>query len=78
MTHVVTNACVRCKSIDYVDVCPVVCFKEGSSFLVINPDECIDCAMGIPECPFSTIYAKEDLPTDQRNFIAINADHAPG
>ncbi len=74
MTHVVTDACVRCKYTDCVDVCPVDCFKEGPNFLVIDPDECIDCAVCIPECPVSAIYAEEDLPTDQRHFIAINAE----
>lgn len=78
MTHVVTDACVRCKYTDCVDVCPVDCFKEGPNFLVVDPDECIDCAVCIPECPVSAIYAEEDLPTDQRHFIAINAERAPG
>jgi ferredoxin len=78
MTHVVTDACVRCKYTDCVDVCPVDCFKEGPSFLVIDPDECIDCAVCIPECPVNAIYAEEDLPIDQLHFIAINADRAQG
>lgn len=78
MTHVVTDACVRCKYTDCVDVCPVDCFKEGPHFLVIDPDECIDCAVCIPECPVNAIYAEEDLPADQRHFIAINAERSPG
>jgi NAD-dependent dihydropyrimidine dehydrogenase PreA subunit len=51
MTHVVTEACIRCKYTDCVDVCPVDCFREGPNFLTIDPDECIDCAVCIPECP---------------------------
>ncbi len=51
MTHVVTENCIKCKFTDCVDVCPVDCFREGPNFLVIHPDECIDCAVCIPECP---------------------------
>ena len=77
MTHVVTDACVRCKYTDCVDVCPVDCFKEGPHFLVIDPDECIDCAVCIPECPVNAIYAEEDVPPDQQHFVAINRERAP-
>ena len=77
MTHVVTDACVRCKYTDCVDVCPVDCFKEGPHFLVIDPDECIDCAVCIPECPVNAIFAEEDRPADQLHFTAINRDLSP-
>jgi len=76
MTHVVTEACIKCRYTDCVLVCPVDCFKAGPNFLVIDPDECIDCAVCIPECPVNAIYAEEDLPEDQRDFIKINADLA--
>jgi ferredoxin len=55
MTHLVTENCIKCKHTDCVDVCPVDCFYEGPNFLVINPDECIDCAVCIPECPVEAI-----------------------
>lgn len=77
MTHVVTESCIRCKYTDCVDVCPVDCFREGPNFLVIDPDECIDCAVCIPECPVNAIYAEEDLPSDQVAFIKINAELTP-
>ena len=77
MTHVVTESCIRCKYTDCVDVCPVDCFREGPNFLVIDPDECIDCAVCIPECPVNAIYAEEDLPSDQMAFIKINAELTP-
>ena len=54
--------------------CPVDCFKAGPNFLVIDPDECIDCAVCIPECPVEAIYAEEDIPDDQQEFIEINAE----
>ena len=77
MTYVVTEACIKCKYTDCVDVCPVDCFREGPNFLVIDPDECIDCAVCIPECPANAIFAEEDLPADQLAFIKINADLSP-
>ena len=76
MTHVVTEACIKCKHTDCVDVCPVDCFREGPNFLAIDPDEWIDCAVCIPECPVNAIYAEEDVPPAQRNFIALNAELA--
>ena len=57
MTHVVTEACIKCKHTDCVIVCPVDCFYEGHNFLTINPDECIDCGVCIPECPEDAIFA---------------------
>jgi ferredoxin len=76
MTYVVTENCIKCKYTDCVDVCPVDCFREGPNFLVIDPDECIDCTLCVPECPAEAIFAEDDLPQDQREFIAINAELA--
>ena len=80
MTHVVSENCIKCKYTDCVDVCPVDCFVEGPNMLVINPDECIDCAVCVPECPANAIFAEEDLPPAELPFIKINADltNAPG
>ncbi|MDO8299465.1 ferredoxin FdxA [Lacisediminimonas sp.] len=74
MTHVVTESCIRCRYTDCVDVCPVDCFRQGPNFLVIDPDECIDCAVCVAECPVNAIYAEEDVPADQQQFIKINID----
>jgi ferredoxin len=76
MTFVVTEACIRCKYTDCVDVCPVDAFREGPNFLAIDPDECIDCAVCVPECPVNAIYAEEDVPADQQAFIALNVELA--
>ncbi len=76
MTFVVTEACIRCKYTDCVDVCPVDAFREGPNFLAIDPDDCIDCAVCVPECPVNAIYAEEDVPSDQQSFIALNAELA--
>jgi ferredoxin len=78
MTHVVTESCIKCKFTDCVDVCPVDCFREGPNMLVIDPDECIDCAVCIPECPVEAIKAEEDVPADQHKFIALNIELARG
>ncbi len=74
MTFVVTENCIRCKYTDCVDVCPVDCFREGPNFLVIDPDECIDCAVCVPECPANAIFAEEDVPSDQQSYTALNAE----
>ena len=74
MTHVVTESCIKCRYTDCVDVCPVDCFHAGPNFLVIDPDECIDCAVCVAECPAEAIYAEEDLPADHTAFIEINAE----
>ena len=76
MAYVVTEACVNCRYTDCIDVCPVDCFRLGPNFLVIDPDECIDCAVCVPECPVNAIYAEEDVPDDQRDYIQINRDLA--
>jgi ferredoxin len=55
MTYVVTEACIKCKYQDCVEVCPVDCFYEGENMLVIRPDECIDCGVCEPECPVEAI-----------------------
>jgi len=60
MTYVVTENCIKCKFQDCVEVCPVDCFYEGENFLVINPDECIDCGVCEPECPAEAILPDSD------------------
>jgi ferredoxin len=55
MTHVVTDACVKCKYTDCVEVCPVDCFYEGEDMVVIDPESCIDCGVCVSECPIEAI-----------------------
>ncbi|BAN68851.1 ferredoxin FdxA [endosymbiont of unidentified scaly snail isolate Monju] len=76
MTFVVLENCIKCKYTDCVEVCPVDCFREGPNFLVIDPDECIDCALCEPECPAEAIVSDDDLPPDQEQFLALNAELA--
>ncbi|MFN3076122.1 MAG: ferredoxin FdxA [Alphaproteobacteria bacterium] len=74
MTYVVTENCVKCKYTDCVAVCPVDCFYEGENFLVINPDECIDCGVCAPECPAEAIFA--DSEEISQPWIEINREYA--
>ena len=60
MTYVVTENCIKCVHQDCVTVCPVDCFYIGPNFMVIDPDECIDCAVCVPECPVEAIFDREE------------------
>lgn len=73
MTFVVTDACVKCKYTDCVEVCPVDCFYEGENMLAIHPDECIDCGVCEPECPVEAIKpeSEEDL-----KWVEVNREYA--
>jgi len=72
MTHLVTENCIKCKHTDCVDVCPVDCFYEGPNFLAINPDECIDCAVCVPECPIGAIVTDGDPDIDVEFWTELN------
>lgn len=76
MTFVVTENCIKCKFTDCVEVCPVDCFHEGPNFMVIDPDECIDCGLCEAECPANAIMAEDDVPEAQQQFLKINAEKA--
>ena len=76
MTYVVTDNCILCKYTDCVEVCPVDCFHEGPNFLVIDPDECIDCTLCAPECPAEAIFPEEELSEEQMQFLELNAELA--
>ena len=76
MTFVITESCVKCKYGDCVEVCPVDCFYEGPNILVINPDECIDCALCEPECPVEAIVSEDEIAPDQEDFLQLNAELA--
>ena len=74
MTYVVTEACIRCKYMDCVEVCPVDCFYEGENMLVIHPDECIDCGVCEPECPVEAIIP--DSETAAERWLELNREYA--
>src|ERR671923_3046841 len=74
MTYVVTEACIRCKYMDCVEVCPVDCFYVGENMLVIHPDECIDCGVCEPECPPEAILPDSDSKAEK--WLKLNADYS--
>jgi ferredoxin len=73
MSFLVTEKCVKCKYTDCVEVCPVDCFYEGPNFLAINPDECIDCGVCVPECPVDAIVSDQDIK-DSEFWTELNRD----
>jgi ferredoxin len=76
MAYVVCEPCVDCKYTDCVEVCPVDCFHEAEKTLYIDPQECIDCSLCIPECPVEAIFADVDVPERWQSFIELNAREA--
>jgi ferredoxin len=76
VTYVVLDACIKCKYTDCVEVCPVDCFYEGQNMLVINPDECIDCGVCVPECPIDAIVPDTDERSEK--FLELNREYSSG
>lgn len=74
MTYIVGENCIKCKFTDCVEVCPVDCFYEGETMLVIHPDECIDCGVCEPECPVDAI--KPDTEPGLEKWLELNAKYA--
>ena len=74
MTYVVVEACIKCKYMDCVEVCPVDCFYEGENMLVIDPEVCIDCGVCEPECPVEAI--KADTESGLERWLTLNAEYA--
>ena len=74
MPHVVTSACVDHKYQECVAVCPVEAFREADTYLVIDPDECIDCGVCEPECPAEAI--KADTESNLEKWSELNTKFA--
>lgn len=72
MTYVVAEPCINCKYTDCVAVCPVDAFREGPNFLVIHPDDCIDCDACVAECPVEAIFPDDEVPEKWEEYIEIN------
>ena len=73
MAFVVTESCIQCKFTDCVAACPVDCFRDGPNFLVIDPDECIDCGACVPECPVEAIFDAASIPAEWVEYVELNA-----
>ena len=76
MTHVITEPCVGVMDKSCVDVCPVDCIHEspGAEMLFIDPAECIDCGLCVPECPVDAIFFEDDVPEQWTEYTQKNAD----
>ena len=74
MAYIVNDNCIKCKHLDCVEVCPVDCFYEGENMLVINPDECIDCDVCVPECPVEAILS--DLDPAAEEWLEFNRKYS--
>ena len=70
MTWVITSLCRDCLDMSCVEVCPVDCIVEykgddAASWpnqLYIDPEECINCGVCEPECPWEAIFEDEQVP----------------
>lgn len=76
MTFVVCEPCFNCRYTDCVEACPVDAFRTGDKMLYIDPEDCIDCNLCVPECPVEAIFPEEDVPEEWHGFIALNAEMA--
>ena len=76
MAYIVTEACIRCKYMECIEVCPVNCFYEGENMLVIHPSECIDCGACEEQCPAEAI--KPDSDPDVSRWIELNRKFSAG
>lgn len=74
VTYVVTEACIKCKYTDCVEVCPVDCFFEGENMLAIDPDICIDCGVCELECPIEAILP--DTKEDAGQWLELNSEYS--
>ena len=81
MAWVITKLCIDCVDQSCVEVCPVDCIYEysgddKSSFpnqLFIDPEECINCGVCEPECPWEAIFEDEQVPEVFTEDVALNA-----
>lgn len=76
MTYIIATPCIGTVDTACVEVCPVDCihYEEGvDRKLYIDPDECIDCGACEPACPVTAIFAEEDLPADEAEYLEIDA-----
>ncbi|MEQ8800741.1 MAG: 4Fe-4S binding protein [Haliea sp.] len=72
MTYVILSACVDVKDGACVDVCPVDCIHEFPDQYAIDPDECIFCGLCESVCPVDAIREIDEVPDDEKEYIAIN------
>ena len=86
MTWVITSLCREKLDMACVEVCPVDCIvqytgDEGSEWpnqLYIDPEECINCGVCEPECPWEAIFEDEQVPEVFAEDTPLNAKLVDG
>ena len=77
MAYVITEPCLGEQYAACVEVCPADCIYPGThekkSFMVIDPDTCINCDACLNVCPVNAIVPSEK---DDPKYAKINADLA--
>jgi len=81
MAWVITRLCRDCVDMSCVEVCPVDCIYEYKgddrdtfpNQLFIDPEECINCGVCEPECPWEAIFEDEQVPEIFQADIDLNA-----
>jgi ferredoxin len=74
VAYVITEACIGTKNTACVSACPVDCIYDEGDHYLINPEECIDCSMCMPECPVEAIYPDDEVPEDMQHYITKAAE----
>jgi ferredoxin len=81
MTWVITSLCRDKVDMSCVEVCPVDCIvqykggdqEEWPNQLYIDPEECINCGVCEPECPWEAIFEDEQVPEVFEADTVLNA-----
>ena len=81
MTWVITRICRDCVDGACVEVCPVDCIykydgddkEKFPNQLYIEPEECINCGVCEPECPWEAIFEDEQVPGVFEADTVLNA-----
>ena len=81
MAWVITRLCRDCIDESCVKVCPVDCIYEYTgddreafpNQLYIDPDECINCSVCEPECPWEAIFEDSAVPDLFKEDTELNA-----
>ncbi len=78
MSYVITGKCLGERYATCVAVCPVDCIHpgeyQGQEFMIIDPEERIDCGACLPECPIEAIVETEE---ESPEWAVINKELTP-
>jgi ferredoxin len=78
MSYVITGKCLGERYATCVAVCPVDCIHpgeyKGEEFMIIDPEECIDCGACLPDCPIDAIVETEEQSPE---WAEINKELSP-